>query len=129
MPIYFLHSFFFWASLVNIPTGPAHSIPWASLTCSIPQASSTHFLLLYLFYSHELMLNPLGFPDPITTSLPFITFLVYWPLCQPYEFTNSFFRLPRPIYFFTSYYFYEFTTSCLGLPRPICFFFATYYFL
>ena len=33
-------------------------------------------------------------------SLPLITFRAYWPLCQPYEFTNSFFGLPRPFTFY-----------------------------
>ena len=108
---------------------PAHSIPWASLAHFIPRASSTHFLFLYLFYSYRLLLNPLGFLGPITASWSLITFWAYWPLCQPYEFTNSFFKLPWPIYFFfTSYYSHGFTTSFLRVPRPICFFFATYYF-
>ena len=64
------------------------------------------------------------------TSLPLFTFQAYWPLCQPYELTNSFLGFPWPIYFFfTSYYSHRFITSFIGLPRPICFFFATYYFL
>ena len=49
------------------------------------------------------LLNHLGFLDPITTSLPLITFRTYWTLCQPNEFTNSFPRLPNPF------------TSCLTL--------------
>ena len=99
---------------------PTHFIPWAS---------STHLLLLYLFYSHGLLLNLLGFLGPTTTSLPLISLRAYWPLSEPYGFTNSFLGLPRPIYFFfTSYYFHGFTTSFLGLPQPIFFFFTTYYF-
>jgi len=95
----------------------------------IHRASSAHLLFLYLFYSHGFLLNPLGFLDLITISLPLITLQAYWPLCQPYEFTNSFLGLPRPIYFFfTSYYSHGFTTLFLELPRPIFFFFATYYF-
>ena len=109
--VHFLHSFFFWASLANIPTEPAHSIPWASSAHFIPRASSTHFLLPYLFHSHGFLLNPLNFFGSITTSLPFITFWASWPLCQPYEFTNSFLGLPRLNYFFsTSYYSHGFTT-------------------
>ena len=107
----------------------AHPIPWASLAYFISWAFSAHFFFLYLFYSYELLLNPLGFLDPITTSLPLIIFRVYWPLCQHFEFTNSFLGLPRPIYFFfTSYYSHVFTTSFLGLPWPICFFFVTFFF-
>ena len=95
----------------------------------IHRAFSAHLLILYIFYSHGLLLNPLGFLSPTTTSLPFITFWIYWPLCQPYEFTYSLFGLPWPIYFFfTSYYSHGFATSFIGLPRPICFLFATYYF-
>ena len=30
-----------------------------------------HFILPYLFHSHGFLLNPLKFPGPITTSLPF----------------------------------------------------------
>ena len=88
-----------------------------------------------LFLPHENELRRLsGPPSAIvvchltTTSLPLITFWAYWPLCQPYEFTNSFLELPRPIYFFFTSYFHGFTTSFIGLPRPICFFFATHYF-
>ena len=94
----------------------------------IPRASLAHLLLLFLFYSHGLLLNPLGFLGLITTSLPLITFRTYWPLSQPNEFINLFLRLPRPIYFFfTSYCSYRFTTSLLGLPRPIYFLFTSYY--
>ena len=108
---------------------PAHPIPWASLAYFISWAFSAHFFFLYHFYSYELLLNPLGFPDPITTSLPLIIFRACWPLCQHFEFTNSFLGLPRPIYFFcTSYYSHVFTTSFLGLPWPICFFFVTFFF-
>ena len=107
----------------------AHPIPWASLAYFISWAFSAHFFFLYVFYFYELLLNPLGFPDPITTSLPLIIFRAYWPLCQHFEFTNSFLGLPRPIYFFfTSYYSHVFTTSFLGLPWPICFFFVTFFF-
>ena len=93
LPVHFLHSFFFWALLASIPAGPTHSIPWASSAHFIPQASLAHFLLPYLFHSHGFLLNSLGFLGPITTSLPLITFRAYWPLCQPYKFTNSFFGL------------------------------------
>ena len=49
-------------------------MPWASLTHFIHRASSTHFLLPYLFHSHEFLLNPLGFPTQLPhpyLSLPF----------------------------------------------------------
>ena len=129
MPVHFPHLYLFWALLGHIPAMPSHFIPWASSAHFIPQASSIHFLLLYLFYSHGIFLNHLSFHGPITTSLHHITFRAYWPLCQPHEFTNSFLRLSRPIYFFfISYYSHELITSFLGLPWPICFFFSTNYF-
>ena len=116
---HFLHPYLFWALRANIPAMPIHFIH---------RAFSTHLLLLYLFYSHGLLLNPLGFLDPITTSLLLITFRAYWPLSQPNEFTNSFLGLPRPIDFFvTSYCSHGFTTSLLGLPQPIYFLFTSYY--
>ena len=94
----------------------------------IHRAFSTHLLLLYLFYSHGILLNPLGFLGPITTSLLLITFRAYWHLSQPNEFTNSFLGLPWPIDFFvTSYCSHRFTTSLLGPPRPIYFLFTSYY--
>ena len=63
----------------------------------IPRASLAHFILLYLFYSHGLLLNLLGLLGPIIISLPLITFRAYWPLCQPHGFTNSFFfGFPNP---------------------------------
>ena len=94
----------------------------------IHRASSAH-LLLYFFYFHGFLLNPLGFLSPIIISLPLITFQAYWPLCQPYEFTNSFLEFSRSIYFFfTSYYSHGFTISFLRLSWSIFFFFATYYF-
>ena len=71
----------------------------------------------------------LGFLGLTTTSLPLISFWAYWPLSQPYESTNLFLGLPRPIdFFFTSYYCHGFNTSFFGLPQPICFLFITYYF-
>ena len=116
---HFLHPYLFWALRANIPAMPIHFIH---------RAFSTHLLILYLFYSHRFLLNPLGFLDPITTSLLLITFRAYWPLSQPNEFTNSFLGLPRPIDFFvTSYCSHGFTTSLLGLPRPIYFLFTSYY--
>ena len=75
------------------------------------------------------LLNSLGFFGPITTSLPLITFWAYWPLSQTIEFTNSFPRLPQPIYFlFTSYYSHRLIISFFRLPRPIYFFFTSFYF-
>ena len=68
-------TFFFWVSLASILVGPAYSMPWASLAHFIPRAFLAYFLLLpYLFHSHGFLLNPLDFLDPITTSLPLITF-------------------------------------------------------
>ena len=69
----------------------------------IPRASLAHLLPLYLFYSHDFSLNPLGFLSPITTSLLLIISWAYWLLGQPTEFTNSFPKLPRPIYYFISW--------------------------
>ena len=91
LPVHFPHLFFFWALFDHIPAMPAHFIPWAS---------SAYLLLLYLFYSHVFLLNLLGFLSPTNTSLPHITFRAYWPLNQPYKFTNSYLGLPGP---FTSF--------------------------
>ena len=91
LPVHFPHLFFFWALFDHIPAVPAHFIPWAS---------SAYLLLLYLFYSHVFLLNLLGFLSPTNTSLPHITFRAYWPLNQPYKFTNSYLGLPGP---FTSF--------------------------
>ena len=46
-------------------------ILWASSARSILWASLAHFILSYFFHSHGLLLNLLGFPDPITTSFAF----------------------------------------------------------
>ena len=100
----------------------------AVLAHFIPRASSAHLLLLYIFYSHRFLLNPLGFLGSTTTSLPIITLWAYWPLSQPNGFTNSFLGLPRSIYFFfTSYFSHRFTTSLLGVSQPIYFIFTSYY--
>ena len=116
---------FYWATFLLCQPIPFLGLPWPISFLGL----SRPIFFLYLFYSYEFLLNPLGFPDPITTSLPLIIFRAYWPLCQHFEFTNSFLGLPRPIYFFfTSYYSHVFTTSFLGLPWPICFFFVTFFF-
>ena len=118
--------FFFWALLDSIPAGPAHFVPWASLAHFIPWASSAHFILPYLFHSHGFLLNLLGFPDPITTSLPFglIGFCA-----NPMNLLIPFLDLPNPFYFLSiSYNSHEFTTSFLGFLGPFAFFLATYYF-
>ena len=94
--------------LANILVVPAHFI--ASFF-GLPQA------IYYLFASFTFMgflLNPLGFLDPITTSLLFNTTWAYWFLGQPIEFTNSFPGLSWLIYSLsTSYYSYELTISFL----------------
>ena len=90
--------------------------------------SSAHLLLIYLFIPMSFLLNLLDFLNPITTSLPLVTFWAYWPPSQPIKFINSFPKLPRPIYFlFTSYYSYGLATSFLELPRSIYFFFTSFY--
>ena len=74
------------------------------------------------------LLNPLGFLNPITTSLLLITTWTYWLSGQPIEFTNSFPRLPWPIYSLsTSYYSHGLTTSFIGLRRPSYFLFTSFY--
>ena len=95
--VHFLVNFLFQAShayfsllylsqtlLANILVVPAHFI--ASFF-GLPQA------IYYLFASFTFMgflLNPLGFLDPITTSLLFNTTWAYWFLGQPIEFTTHF---------------------------------------
>ena len=116
--VHFLHSFFFWASLANIPTEPAHSIPWASSAHFIPRASLAHFLLSYLFHSHEFLLNLLGFRGPITTSFLW----VYWPSNQSYL-PISFFGLLRPLFAFFLFLMIPIglLLHSLGLPWLVCF--------
>ena len=65
-------SFFFWASLAR-------------------------FILSYLFHSHELLLNSLGFPSPITTSLP-LGLLAF----EPTPFTNPFLWASLAHFYFLS---------------------------
>ena len=85
----------------------------------IHRASLAHLLPLYLFYFHWLFTRSLDFLGPITTSLSLIIFWACWPLGRPIEFTNSFPRLPRPIYlFFTYFYSHELITSFFGLYWP-----------
>ena len=48
----FLPYSFFWFLLPNIPTGPIHSITWASLAHFIPWATLARFIISYLFHSH-----------------------------------------------------------------------------
>ena len=117
--VHFPHLYLFWTLLTHIPT---------VLTHFILQASPTHLLHLYIFYSYGLFANHLVFLGPITTSLALITFQAYWPLSQPNEFTNSFLKLPRPIYFLiTSYCSHGFNTSFIGLPCLIYFIFTSCY--
>ena len=105
---------FFWFLLPSIPTGPVHSTPraslahfilQASLALFIPCASLAHFILSYLFHSHGLLLNPLGFPSLITTSFAF----------EQSHLLIPFFRLLRPILLLSiDYDSHELTTSFFG---------------
>lgn len=93
-------------------------------------ASSTHLLILYLFLLHGLVAKFLELPRHFLLYLYLLVpFWAYWPLNQPIELTNSFTRLPRPIYFFfSSYYFHRLTTLFLVFLRPICSLFKSFYF-
>ena len=120
MPAHFPDSYLFWALLDHVPAVPAHFISWASWT---------HLLLFYLFYFPWAFPKSFGLRRPNYHILTSYYFQAYWPLSQPHEFTNSFFGLSQPIYFFfTSYYSHGFTTSFFGFPQPICLLFTTYYF-
>ena len=117
--VHFSHLYLFWVLLANILAVLAHFIS---------RACSAHLLLFTYFTLIDFLLNPLDFLSPISTSLHLITFRTYWPLSQPNEFTNSFPRLSRLIYFiFTSYCFHGFITSFFGFPWSIYFFFTSYY--
>ena len=119
---HFSHLYLFWVLLVNIPAVPAHFI-----TSSIGLPRPIYFSFTS-FIPMSFLLNLLDFLNPITTSLPLVTFRAYWPPSQPIKFINSFPKLPRPIYFlFTSYYSYGLATSFLELPRSIYFFFTSFY--
>ena len=78
-------------------------MPWASLAHFIPLASSTHFIFSYLCHPYEFLLNPLGFPGLIITSLLFGLI----GLC------------PNPM---------NLLIPLLGFLDPFSFFLATYYF-
>ena len=60
----------------------------------IPRASSTRYFLFTSFTPMGCLLDPLGFLDPITISLPLFTSWAYWPLSRSIEFTNSFLHFP-----------------------------------
>ena len=121
----FLQSFFFWALLASILARLAHSMPWASSAHFIPWASLAHFLLPYHFHSHGFLLNLLGFPGPITISLPFRLIGLY---VNPMNLLIPFLGFPDSFYFFSiSYNYHGFTPSFFGLPQPICFFLASHY--
>ena len=120
----FLHYSFFWSLLPNIPARPIHFVPWASSAHFILWASSAHFILPYLFHSYRLLLNPLDFASPITTSLPLglLTF-------EPIPFTNSFlWAFPSYFYFLSiSYNSHRPTTSFFwGFLGPFAFSQSTY---
>ena len=107
----FLSYSFFCSLLPNIPAGPIHSVPWASSAHFVPWASLTYFIISYIFHSHGLLLNSLGFHGPITTSLP-LGLLAF----KTTPFTNSFlWASPTHFYFlFVSYNSHGPTTSILG---------------
>ena len=67
------------------------------------------------------LLDSFGFLGPITTSLSLIIFRAYWPLSQPNEFTNSFFELPRPIYFLFTSLTYLLPLYLILFPWAYCF--------
>ena len=71
MSVHFLHLYFFWALLANIPAGPAHFIP---------RASSAYLLLFYLFYSYGFFAKSFGIYRPnyyIFTSYYFSGLLAF----------------------------------------------------
>ena len=119
---YFSLLYLSWALLTDILVVPAHFI---TLFFGLPRP------IYYLFTSFtpmRFLLNLLGFLDPITTSLLLITTWAYWLLGQPIEFTNSFPRLSRPIYFLSiSYYSHGLTISFLKLPWPTYSLFTSFY--
>ena len=114
----FLPYSFFWSLLPMILARFIHSVPWASSAHFVLWESLAHFILSYLFHSHKLLLNHLGFPGPITTSLP-LGLLAF----KPTPFTNSFlWASPTHFYFLSiSYNSYELTTSFFGASLARCF--------
>ena len=111
--VHFSHLYLFQALLANIPAMPAYFI---ISFLGFPQPV---YFLITSFTLMGLLLDPLGFLSPITTSLPLITSWDYWPLGRPIEFTNSFPELPCPIYLFLfsqAYYFIlSASSACLLL--------------
>ena len=107
----FLSYSFFCSLLPNIPAGPIHSVPWASSAHFVPWASLTCFIISYIFHSHGLLLNSLGFHGPITTSLP-LGLLAF----KTTPFTNSFLWASLTHFYFLSisYNSHEPTTSFFG---------------
>ena len=107
----FLHYSFFWSLLPRIPTRPIHSVPWASLGQFILWVSLAQFIIPYLFHSHGLLLNHLGFSDPITASLT-LDLLAF----EPTPFTNSFLWASLANFYFLSisYNSHRPTTSLFG---------------
>ena len=102
-------------------------ILWASSARSILWASLAHFILSYFFHSHGLLLNLLGFPDPITTSFAFgfiglrtnpIYQLLSLGSSGPFLLSFYFLRFSRA-YYFILWHFLD----------PFVFFGATYYFV
>ena len=103
LPVHFLHSFLllgfasqhsYWASPFYALgfLSPFHSVgifaPFHSFGILDPFDSFLPLPLPWVFA------KSFGFPRP---NCHIFTFRAYWPLCQPYEFTNSFLGLSRPI--------------------------------
>ena len=83
-------------------------------------ASLAHLILSCSLHCHELLLNFLGFPSPITISFT-LSLLAF----EPIPFTNPFLRAPSAYFclFSTSYDSHGLITSFFGAPlSPFAFF-------
>ena len=87
---------------------PAHPIPWASLAYFISWAFSAHFFFLYLFYSYELLLNPLGFPTQLLHPYLLLSFGLIGLYANTLNLLIHFLGFPNPF------------TSFLPLIIPMC---------
>ena len=94
--------------------GPFHSSSFLG-----PFSSSLPLSLPWVFA------KSFGFPNPITTSLPFGFIGLY---ANHMNLLIPFLGFPDSFYFFSiSYNYHGFTPSFFGLPQTICFFLATHY--